>query len=624
MASTITLKSDAYKTRYMQLTCSQAKNEATNKSTITWILSSVGGEVNYYSTGPTSVYINGTRVYYKDRVNYTAEVFPAAKGEVKDTITIDHNADGKKTISVSMSTAIYNGASSAKTYSANWELDPIPRGASIVSVPSSFTNASPPTITYNNPAGNNVKSLEACIEDSAGQVRYVPLKSINKTGTLSYTFSSDDMKLLNDVVGELGSEVKSLAVKFYVRTETSDGKVYWSGKPSTFNMVATNDTKPKVSIRLTANHPSGTPSTFAGVYVQGKTAVDGFFDAYGEYYADISSYELIVGGVSYKSTEDIVTSDTITKPGSIKVVGKVTDTRGFPGETTEQTITVLEYSKPLVVPIGGASAILCYRSDGNGKRVGNSTSVWIKAKRSYYSLGGKNKCALQWRYKNSKDTWNDNDHKWADLIPNTTTSTDEYNALVSGEFSLTESYSVQIRAIDTWKEYDRKDLEIPTRDVALHLGAGGKNVSIGEYCDYSKEYTFRSAWDAYFDGNVYRKAEGSEKWLLEDGIEEQGESGIWRYRKWRNGMAECWCEYILQPSNTGTNSITVAYPFTMTTIPVVQITPGTNSTLCSRITNCDGGGNNNNRNEQLSMLVSGVTQTAYRIGINVYVISSWK
>ena len=80
---------------------------------------------------------------------------------------------------------------------------------------------------------------------------------------------------------------------------------------------------------------------------------------------------------------------------------------------------------------------------------------------------------------------------------------DEYSALIPDEvFDLTKAYTIQIRAIDDIGEYDLKTFDIPTRDVALHLGKGGKNVSVGSYCDYSEEYTFHSEWKGIFDDDV--------------------------------------------------------------------------------------------------------------------------
>ena len=235
------------------------------------------------------------------------------------------------------------------------------------------------------------------------------------------------------------------------------------------------------------------PGAFAGMYIQGKSRVNVSLSAEGKYNADITRYSAQVDGKTYISQE--FTSDVIQHSGSIEIVGYARDSRNFTGSVTKN-INVAEYSKPLVIPLGNENAIQCYRSDGNGKRIGNSTSLWVKAKRSHHSLEGKNACALQWRSKLASA--NDNNYgPWSDL------ATDEYNGLLSGAvFDLKTAYTVQIRAVDTIGEYDIKTFDVPTQDVALHLGKGGKNVSVGTYCDYSKDYTFYSEWDATFGKSI--------------------------------------------------------------------------------------------------------------------------
>lgn len=110
----------------MQLVCTQTSNGgAKNTSTIKWTLSTVGGSVGNYSTGPTEVVINGTTVYSKSRVAYTTENFPASKGSISGELTVAHKTDGTKSIKVSFSTAIYT--STVSTYSDTWTLDTIAR-----------------------------------------------------------------------------------------------------------------------------------------------------------------------------------------------------------------------------------------------------------------------------------------------------------------------------------------------------------------------------------------------------------------------------------------------------------------------------------------------------------------
>lgn len=492
MANTFTLKSGSYQGRYLQVSCTQTIDIATNTSKIDWTLSSIGGSSNYYSTGATTLTISDQAVYSKARVNWDAKVFPAAKGSVSGTTYVTHDEKGDKSITVSLTTAIYVGEASASTYSDRWYLDNIPRQATITSAPD-FTDLDNPKITFSNPAGNAVDSLDACISFT-GAKDDIAYRSIPKTGTTSYTFNLTDAE--RDLLRNNTTSGKR-DVTFYVRTIIA-GKYFYSTAPKKLTIVETDKTRPSIAMDITLNNGS-LSSKFANMYIQGKSRLDITLSAQGKYGASINSYSASVGGDNYSGSS--FTTRTIAKSGDVDVIGYAKDSRGFTGSASKK-ISVAAYSKPLVIPIGSENAILCYRSDGNGVRIGNSTSVWIKAKRSYYNLSGKNGCALHWRRRLITEAWNDSVHKWQELIEEGNTFTDEYNGLIGEVFELNKSYAVQIRAIDDIGEYDIKEFEIPTQDVALHLGAGGKNVSVGTYCDYSEDYTFRSVWKAIFDKGI--------------------------------------------------------------------------------------------------------------------------
>lgn len=529
MASSIYLASSPYENRYLCLSCYQTQDIATNKSKIDWVLESKGGNVNYYSTGPTTVTIAGQQVYHKGRTNWNTKEFPAAKGSVSGTIYVEHDSVGDKSIDVSFTTAIYVGATS--TYSGTWHLDNIPRGAKVTDVPSSFlSNGEPPTINYTNPAGGNATSVQICIADSNAYNIYAPYRDLDKGGE-SYKFTQSDMETLKSIAGN------TLELTFVIMTDIN-GTKFWHNLPSIFTMVEDETTKPTLTMSASLNNGS-LPSQFNGLYIQGKSKIDVELSAQGKYNATISSYSTTLDGRTY--TSDKFTTEAIQSEGNISLNSSVKDSRSFT-DSKIKTINVIPYSKPLVIPIGSENAILCYRSDGNGKRVGNSTSVWIKAQRNYKTVTSnavqKNFCKLQWRRKLVSESWDDNNsnHKWKDLIPKTNTTTAEYNAMLPNEvFELTKSYTVQIMAIDDIGEKDVKTFEIPTQDVALHLGKGGKNVSVGTYCDYSKDYTFYSEWDAYFDKDVY--VGGSQ---MVDFVIARGTNGIWAYEKWASGKAKCW------------------------------------------------------------------------------------
>lgn len=506
MASNFTLKSDSYEGRYLQLSCTQIKDIATNKSKIKWTLSSIGGTSNFYSVGPTSVSINGKQVYYLARKNWNSKSFPAAKGSVSGTLPddVEHDSKGNKSISVSLTTAIYVGETNTK--SGTWTLDNIPRQAEITSA-HDFTDLDNPTISYKNPAKDAVTELMACISFTGAKddVAYRNIDKTGKTDTLSYQFELTDEQ--RDLLRN-NTTSGSRTVYFFVRTKIG-GNTFYSKQGKTFSVVENENTKPTVSMSVTLKNGS-LPSKFNGLYIQGKSKLEVKLSATPKYSATIKSYSATLKDASGKDVKtynsDNFTTDAIQTVGNISLIGNAKDSREFTGSTSE-SFNVLSYSKPLVIPSGTNTAILCYRSDEKGNRSSNSKSIMIKAKRNYQPVisGGvqKNFCALQWRRKLGNEVWDDNTHLWADLIYNDNPTTDEFTAILpSTEFEPTKSYTVQIRAIDDIGEEDVKTFTIPTEDVALHLGEGGKNVAVGTYCDYDEDYTFYSAWKGIFKNGI--------------------------------------------------------------------------------------------------------------------------
>jgi hypothetical protein len=477
--------------QYIQpkITWSATQNIAENYSMVTATLTYSRTNSGYTTSGTWSgsITINGTtttatsngQIYITQNSNTVA---------MSATVKVPHNADGSKSVAISCSGTIPAASLSSTTCSATVTLDAIPRQASITSSPN-FTDLDNPTVYYSNPAGNAIGSLKACISFT-GAKDDIAYRDIPKTGTY-YTFMLTEAE--RDVLRN-NTTSGSRNVIFFVRS-TIGNNTYYSTDTKTFTVKETDNTRPTVTMTVTLNNGS-LPSTFSGMYIQGKSRLDVKLSAQGKYSANISNYSASVGGEMYYAKSFL--SNVLTKEGEVDVIGYAKDSRKFIGTASKQ-VEVTAYSKPLVIPIGSENAIQCYRSDGNGTRIGNSTSVWIKAKRFYYSLSGKNQCALQWRKKLISEAW-DTRHEWKDLIPKTDTTTTEYNALLPGErFELRESYTVQFRAIDDIGEIDTRTFEIPTQDVALHLGKGGKNVSVGTYCDYSEDYTFYSDWKAIFD-----------------------------------------------------------------------------------------------------------------------------
>lgn len=130
MALSGSVSTSKYDGRYLKLTWTATQSVANNTSTISWTLSAVGGNSQWYKTGPVTCKINGTSVYNStSRVNmYTGTIDSG-------TITINHNSDGTKSFTVSVQAAVYSTSVNC-TGSGTFALDKIQRAPG---APSSVT-----------------------------------------------------------------------------------------------------------------------------------------------------------------------------------------------------------------------------------------------------------------------------------------------------------------------------------------------------------------------------------------------------------------------------------------------------------------------------------------------------
>lgn len=458
-----------------------------NRTQISWSCGVYCGH-SFYSNAikMSGVSINGVLVYSGGTYsNYAKGNHTIASG----TLWINHNADGKKTFSISSFTGWLWSNHNYSCNGGSFALTDIPRKATITAA-SDFTDLDKPSISFSNPGGF---TMDVWLEPNPNGEHLCIKKNIPNTGSYTWELTDEERDALRN---KCAGKKCTIRLGIYTHIGNSTEHDYADKK---FTMTENTATKPTVSMDISLDNGS-LPSEFDGLYIQGKSRLNVSLTATGKYGADIASYSAVVDGKRYNSQTFL--SDVILSDGPVDIVGDATDSREITGSESQQ-IEFIPYAKPTVVNIGSENAILCYRSDGNGKRVGNSTSVWIKAKRSYYSVSGKNSCALQWRRKPATEAWDDAKHSWDDLLEAGDTSTNEFSALIPGvEFDLKQAYTVQIRAIDTIGEQDIKPFDVPTQDVALHLGKGGKNVSVGTYCDYDKDYTFYSAWDTVLGKNL--------------------------------------------------------------------------------------------------------------------------
>lgn len=209
---------------------SSTANTASNSSAVTvWVYvdKSASSSAATSGTANTSVTI-GSTTQTESGLGFSVSPGGSTLLFAKGGYTVAHadNGSGSATISVSIGGNII-GASGSSTVT----LDTIARKATITSAPD-FTDEANPKITYSNPAGNSVTTLQACISFT-GAKDDIAYRDISKTGT-SYTFNLTDTE--RQTLWTRVTSGSSNTVTFFVKTVIS-GVTYHSSLTKTLYLV---------------------------------------------------------------------------------------------------------------------------------------------------------------------------------------------------------------------------------------------------------------------------------------------------------------------------------------------------------------------------------------------------
>lgn len=264
---------------YIYVEWSAAQSVDNNTSTISW--AAYGGSdgtstTKYTETGPVTVTINGTTV-----LSLTSR-FNMTKGQKigSGTITIAHNTDGTKSISVGISAAIWQTAVNC-TFSGTITLNTIPR-------------ATTPTVSSSSVAMNSAVTIST------------PRASSSFTHTLTYSFGSASGTIATGV-GTSYSWTVPLSLANQVPNNTSgsctitcktySGNTLIGTKTVTITLTVPSSVVPSIS-SVSTSDPTGYLSTY-GAYVQGKSTLKVSVSASGSYSSTIKSYKIVANGSTY-------------------------------------------------------------------------------------------------------------------------------------------------------------------------------------------------------------------------------------------------------------------------------------------------------------------------------------
>jgi hypothetical protein len=317
---------------------------------------------------------------------------------------VPHKSDGSKSTTISVNVG---GNVAWGNGSATVTLDKIPRQATITVAPD-FNDEENPTITYSNPAGNSVTSLEACIS-LTGSTDDIKYRAISKTGT-SYTFNLTDEE--RATLRNATKTSNSRNVMFFVKTVIS-GTTYYSTKERTLSIINATPTTGTFEYKDTNNSMINITQNNQRIIRNHSNLVVVLGTATAKKGATISKYEVSVWNKTKSSTTATnLDFGTINLSSNTIATLEVTDSRGNVAKK-EITIIIDDWVQPT-----GLIDI---------KRKNNFYSeTYIKVDGSCSSLNGKNYMMIQYKYKKVSDTNYSSFINLTDNVQSTVTLDNQY------------------------------------------------------------------------------------------------------------------------------------------------------------------------------------------------------
>lgn len=513
-----------------------SQDVAGNTTTLSWSLHVKKSSASTSATWGNCSYgvtINGNA--YSD----SGQVRVEAGGDttvLSGTTVIPHNADGTKTISLSASIS----GKIVGSLSASEALATIPRASSLSF--GSGTMGSPMTLTINAASSSFTHSLTYSFGGASGTIlSYVGAGSHSWTPPLS----------LANQIPNATAGVGTFTLYTW-GTGVEIGRVSYS-----FTLSLPSSVVPTISAVTATEATSGLAAKF-GAYVQGKSTLKVTTSAAGSYGSTIKSCVISFDGKTYSGTS--VTTSAPSKSGSQTITAKVTDSRGRTASKSI-TISVQPYAKPAI------TALRVWRCTADGAADDSGDYVGITYAYTIASVNSKNNASAKLEYKRSTAS------SWSSLLNNSAYSV---STTVYPDQEMLSDYQWDIRL--TVMDYfgsTTMTVTLPSAEVLLDLLATGKGIAFGKTAE--QEDTVDSAWLMRLRAGLMI---GND--MVMDHVVARGGSGIWTYRKWASGFAECWGNGAMQTiavtsaSNGGYISTdrypAQQFPFPFATVPSIHIT----------------------------------------------------
>lgn len=444
-------------------TADEATNSSTVRASVYYIKT---GSVKTYGTGVWSISINGEKTSANKYVQLYNDLEVLV---VETTTTVQHEANGRKSIEIKAEGKISGTTLSATDCTGTAALDLIPKLSAVTAANMTIGN-------YCNVKWTPIdKAYSYKLRFSLGEWEHItPLVvpgSTDETKFMEYAVPLEVVAQIPNaksgtMTAELLQYTNTLGTQYLGSTETT----FTVSVPDIPQLYPTID-----SVELEPVTRLGGWSIDA--YVRGFTQIKADITASAKLGASIVSRTITVEGKSYGVASQFKT-DIINSAGTLTVLISAEDSRGFVTART-MTVDVLTYTAPMLLPIEGETDIICERCNPDGSANPDGVAVRIKVYRDFAPLKvgslQNNLCEIDYRYKAEGEDYGE----WRVALSQNVLSTNTLDRVLDGvTVDPAKRYIFQLRAVDLANISDVVTLRLRSKRVYMHR----RPNSLGIFC----------------------------------------------------------------------------------------------------------------------------------------------
>ena len=474
----------------------------------------------YGNISNLSVWLNGSSVH-SSHPDYdtSGEEVTLASGEV----TVPHNSDGTKTMSVSASFDPNNGVHGNITISTNYTLDSIPRSTQISSLEGNRNLGSLHTVIFN----RKVNSFTHQVWYRVFGSDWIDLGK-NHTTSVSFTPSLDLARYLP----KSSSGTMDICIRTYNGTTQIGSDFYSNGwkfnipdsvRP-TFSGISLVDTTSAVRQILTGNN---------FLQIMSNIQVN-FNNASGAYGSTIQAFHAELVGKNQAVNENGGKLGMMNFNGNATVRAWVTDTRGKQSNVQDVSINVIEYYGPSI-------NFSVQRTRQNPAII----QALRNAKVAPITVGGQQKNIMQITFSVAPlNTTNFTEDRGSASGTFTTISLlTNSSANLAGTYGPDKSYIVKAKIQDRFTSTEFS-ATVATESVVLHYDKDGR-LGVGKIVEQGTPGSIDARGNIYAGGDIFARGQQVQQYRLTnpDGALNAGQhNDVWNKRAtefaWRSNKYE--------------------------------------------------------------------------------------